>query len=567
MRIRAQIGMVLNLDKCIGCHTCSVTCKNVWTSRDGVEYAWFNNVETKPGIGYPKEWENQGKWKGGWNRTASGKLEPRQGGKLRILANLFANPNLPQIDDYYEAYTYDYEHLKNAPLSQTPPTARPVSVLTGKKMDKIHWGPNWEDDLGGEFSARSRDQLFEGVQKEMYSTFENTFMMYLPRLCEHCLNPACVASCPSGSIYKREDDGIVLVDQDKCRGWRMCISGCPYKKIYYNWQSGKAEKCTFCYPRIEAGQPTVCSETCVGRIRYLGVMLYDADQIERAAAVASEQDLYQSQLDLFLDPHSPEVIAAAREQGIPESWLEAARKSPVYKMAVQWRVAFPLHPEYRTLPMVWYIPPLSPIQTAAESGKMPTRTVGKSAMIPDVSSLRIPVRYLANLLTAGKEEPVLLALERMLAMRAYKRSETVHGELDSELLARSAWTTPPCRTCTASWPSPTTRTASWCRAATRKWSRTASTRRAAAASPSATAVRAACPRARCSARSRWAARSSSTCPSPQEGRRGLSKGEHDELVPTAFRAAQLPRAGAAGRLAEIDAALAEHPGPARRWNP
>ena len=162
----------------------------------------------------------------------------------------------------------------------------------------------------------------------------------------------------------------------------------------------------------------MCSETCVGRIRYLGVMLYDADQIERAAAVASEQDLYQSQLDLFLDPHSPEVIAAAREQGIPESWLEAARKSPVYKMAVQWRVAFPLHPEYRTLPMVWYIPPLSPIQTAAESGKMPTRTVGKSAMIPDVSSLRIPVRYLANLLTAGKEEPVLLALERMLAMRA-----------------------------------------------------------------------------------------------------------------------------------------------------
>ena len=56
MKIRAQIAMVLNLDKCIGCHTCSVTCKNVWTSREGVEYAWFNNVETKPGIGYPKEW-------------------------------------------------------------------------------------------------------------------------------------------------------------------------------------------------------------------------------------------------------------------------------------------------------------------------------------------------------------------------------------------------------------------------------------------------------------------------------------------------------------------------------
>ena len=54
MKVRAQIGMVLNLDKCIGCHTCSVTCKNVWTNREGMEYAWFNNVETKPGIGYPE---------------------------------------------------------------------------------------------------------------------------------------------------------------------------------------------------------------------------------------------------------------------------------------------------------------------------------------------------------------------------------------------------------------------------------------------------------------------------------------------------------------------------------
>jgi nitrate reductase beta subunit len=293
MKIRAQIGMVLNLDKCIGCHTCSVTCKNVWTSRDGVEYAWFNNVETKPGIGYPKHWENQDKWNGGWRRTDAGKIEPRQGSRLKILAKIFANPNLPQIDEYYEPFTYDYERLQNAPLSETPPTARPVSVITGKKMDKIEWGPNWEDDLGGEFAQRSKDTLFDNMQKEMYGTFENTFMMYLPRLCEHCLNPTCVASCPSGSVYKREDDGIVLIDQDKCRGWRMCISGCPYKKIYYNWSSGKAEKCTFCYPRIEAGQPTVCSETCVGRIRYLGVLLYDADKIEQAASVADERDLYR----------------------------------------------------------------------------------------------------------------------------------------------------------------------------------------------------------------------------------------------------------------------------------
>ena len=253
MKVRGQIGMVLNLDKCIGCHTCSVTCKNVWTSRPGMEYAWFNNVETKPGIGYPKEWENQDKWNGGWVRKSDGSIVPRQGGKWQLLMKIFANPNLPEIDDYYEPFTFDYDHLHSAPEMKAAPTARPRSLITGQRMEKIEWGPNWEEILGGEFAKRSKDRNFDDIQKDIYGQFENTFMMYLPRLCEHCLNPTCVASCPSGSIYKREEDGIVLIDQDKCRGWRMCVSGCPYKKIYYNWKSGKAEKCIFCYPRIEAG--------------------------------------------------------------------------------------------------------------------------------------------------------------------------------------------------------------------------------------------------------------------------------------------------------------------------
>ncbi|MGE5517914.1 MAG: nitrate reductase subunit beta [Bacteroidota bacterium] len=426
MKVRAQIAMVLNLDKCIGCHTCSVTCKNVWTTREGVEYAWFNNVETKPGIGYPKDWENQDKWHGGWHRRANGKLTPRLGSRAALVAKIFNNPRMPEIDDYYEPFTFDYEHLQSAPLSEAVPTARPRSLVTRKRMEKIEWGPNWEEILGTEFRKRSRDKNFDNMQKEIYGEFENTFMMYLPRLCEHCLNPACVASCPSGSIYKREEDGIVLIDQEKCRGWRMCVSACPFKKIYYNWKSGKAEKCIFCYPRIESGQPTVCSETCVGRIRYLGVVLYDADRIEAAASTKRETDLYQAQLDIFLDPSSPEVQEQARRDGVPAAWLEAARKSPVWKMAMDWKVAFPLHPEYRTLPMVWYIPPLSPIQGRADSG-----AVGVNGVIPDVSSLRIPVRYLANLLTAGDEKPVVSALERMLAMRAYMRSVTVGGTPDT----------------------------------------------------------------------------------------------------------------------------------------
>ena len=431
MRIRAQIGMVLNLDKCIGCHTCSVTCKNVWTSRDGVEYAWFNNVETKPGTGYPTDWENQARWNGGWERTKSGKLQPKQGAKWRILANIFANPDLPEIDDYYEPFDFDYDHLKSAPEMEAFPTARPRSKITGERIEKIEKGPNWEEILGGEFSKRSQDYNFEGVQKEIYGEYENTFMMYLPRLCEHCLNPACAASCPSGAIYKREEDGIVLIDQEKCRGWRMCVSGCPYKKVYYNWSTGKSEKCTLCYPRIESGNPTVCSETCVGRIRYLGVMLYDADKIEEAANAADKTDLYDAQLGVFLDPNDPVIIETARADGIPEDWIKAAQESPIWKMAMEWKVAFPLHPEYRTLPMVWYIPPLSPIQNAAEAG-----AIGMDGAMPDVRNLRIPLKYLANMLTAGDEEPVAHALERMLAMRAYMRAKTVDGVHDEAVAAR-----------------------------------------------------------------------------------------------------------------------------------
>jgi nitrate reductase beta subunit len=431
MRVRAQIGMVLNLDKCIGCHTCSVTCKNVWTSREGVEYAWFNNVETKPGLGYPTDWENQARWNGGWERTKAGKLQPKQGSKWRILANIFANPDLPEIDDYYEPFDFDYDHLKSAPEMEAFPTARPRSKITGERMQKIEKGPNWEEILGGEFSKRSEDYNFEGIEKQIYGEYENTFMMYLPRLCEHCLNPTCVSSCPSGAIYKREEDGIVLIDQEKCRGWRMCVSGCPYKKIYYNWSSGKSEKCTLCYPRIESGNPTVCSETCVGRIRYLGVMLYDADKIEEAASVENTQNLYDAQLGVFLDPNDPAVIEAARADGIPEDWIKGAQESPIWKMAMEWKVAFPLHPEYRTLPMVWYIPPLSPIQNAAEAG-----AIGMDGGMPDVKNLRIPVKYLANMLTAGDEAPVVTALERMLAMRSYMRSKTVEGVIDEGIAER-----------------------------------------------------------------------------------------------------------------------------------
>ena len=422
MKVTAQICMVLNLDKCIGCHTCSVTCKNVWTSREGTEYMWFNNVETKPGTGYPNQWEDQEKWGGGWEKI-NGRMELKHGSRTKIMFKIFSNPTQPTVEDYYEPYTFDFERLQTTGRTRTPPSARPYSLVTGKRMDKVEGGPNWDDNLAGPFAKRKLDPNWSADDLAGYERFESSFMFYLPRLCEHCLNPACAAACPSGAIYKREEDGVVLINQDKCRGWRQCISACPYKKIYFNPKRNKSEKCVFCYPRLENGEPTLCAESCVGRIRYMGVVLYDAEKISEYAS-ADEKDLYQRQLDLMLDPHDPRVIRAAREAGITENFLVAAQNSPVYKMMKEWKIAFPLHPEYRTMPMVWYVPPLSPLGNQDVSSDFFTK----------LDEMRIPVRYLARLLTAGDEGLIREALLKLMTLRRYMRNKTVEGLDDTQAL-------------------------------------------------------------------------------------------------------------------------------------
>ena len=418
MRLMAQMAMVMNLDKCIGCHTCSVTCKQAWTNRSGMEYVWFNNVETRPGLGYPRGYQDQEKWKGGWTRTSSGRLTLRAGGRLSKLLNIFSNPKMPAMSDYYEPWTYDYETLLTAPSQKHFPVARPHSLISGKPVN-IEWSANWDDDLGGSQEHAAKDPMLKGIEDKVKLAFDDTFMFYLPRICEHCLNPSCAASCPSGAIYKREEDGIVLVDQDKCRGWRMCVTGCPYKKVYFNHKTGKAEKCTFCYPRIEVGIPTVCAETCVGRLRYIGLMLYDADRVLEAASVEDDHDLYEAQRSVFLDPFDPEVQREAERAGIPGDWISAAQRSPVNALINTYKVALPLHPEYRTMPMVWYIPPLSPVvDVLKETGHDAEDT---DNLFGAIDALRIPVEYLANLFTAGDTAPVDLVLRKLAAMRSYMR--------------------------------------------------------------------------------------------------------------------------------------------------
>ncbi|MDP7034036.1 MAG: nitrate reductase subunit beta [Planctomycetota bacterium] len=428
MDVRSQIGMMFHLDKCIGCHTCSIACKNIWTDRRGTEYMWWNNVETKPGTGYPTQWEDQEKYRGGWEKDGND-LYLKSTSKKQIVPNIFHNPAQPSMDDYYEPWTYDYQNLFTAPEGNDQPTARPISMVTGEYMD-IEAGPNWDDDLGGSpIYARNDPNLKSLTPEQRLQLFsvEQLVLYYFPRICNHCLNPACVASCPSGALYKRGEDGIVLVDQKRCRAWRSCVSACPYKKVYFNWFTGKSEKCILCFPRVETGQAPACFHSCVGRIRYLGVLLYDASRIEEVAR-ADEKDLIEAQRSLILDPNDPRVIDAALAGGVHPSVIESAQQSPIYKFVVDWKIALPPHIEYRTLPMLFYVPPLSPVIATRKDDRLNSVS---DDFFHDIESSRVPLKFLSGLFGAGHDGKLRYALKKQKAVRWYRRAVTV-GDVDME---------------------------------------------------------------------------------------------------------------------------------------
>ena len=301
-------------------------------------------------------------------------------------------------------------------------------MVTGKPM-KIEAGPNWDDDLSGSNVYAANDpgvlKLSDEEQQQLFA-IEKMVMFHLPRICNHCLNAGCVASCPSGAIYKRGEDGIVLINQDKCRGWRMCVSACPYKKTYYGWTTGKSEKCILCYPRQEAGEAPACFHSCVGRIRYLGVLLYDADQIE-AVARQEDPDLAAAQREMILDPFDPVVIEKANKSGIPAQIIEAAQNSPVYKFVKEWGIALPLHPEFRTLPMLFYVPPLLPVLSIENQG---TQKIAED-FFTTLEQARLPMQYLAGLFAGGNEEEVKAVYRKLIAVRIQRRNKSV-GDLTAE---------------------------------------------------------------------------------------------------------------------------------------
>ncbi|MEW6512490.1 MAG: 4Fe-4S dicluster domain-containing protein [Pseudomonadota bacterium] len=308
---KRQLAYVFDLNKCIGCHTCTMACKTLWTDRGGREYMYWNNVETHPGKGYPMNWQQKG---GGFKNGA-----------------LQTDGKIPPMEAYGAVWKYNFEE----------------ALLEGKAdrvvaHEKPTWGPNWDEDEGA-------------------GTFPNSRYFYLPRICNHCSNPACLAACPNKAIYKREEDGLVVIDQERCRGYRYCVKACPYGKVYFNLQTQKSEKCIGCYPRVEKGEAPACVKQCTGRIRFWG---YRDDQ-----------------------------------------------DGPIHKLVDKWKVAIPLHPEYGTEPNVFYVPPLNVTPPPFEED-------GRLSNVP-----RIPMADLEAMFGKGVQPALEILGREMQKRREAKPSE------------------------------------------------------------------------------------------------------------------------------------------------
>jgi len=114
--------------------------------------------------------------------------------------------------------------------------------------------------------------------------YPNVGRSFLPRLCNHCSEPPCVSVCPTNATYKREQDGIVVIDDGLCIGCKYCIQACPYDARFLNPVTGFADKCDFCIHRVSQGVEPACVNTCVGGARIFGDLIDPASNVSQLIA-------------------------------------------------------------------------------------------------------------------------------------------------------------------------------------------------------------------------------------------------------------------------------------------
>lgn len=264
-RPKKQWAIVFDLNKCIACQTCSLACKTTWTSGKGQEYMLWNNVETKPYGSFPLGWDVNVLERLGHQEWE--KQKPYQGKTI------------------YEA-------------------AAPNEIAA-------HFAPEDKDWM---YPNQGEDDCANQVNGGDYLSMEHDkWFFYLPRTCAHCTYPACLAACPRKAIYKREEDGVVLIDQSRCRGYGECVKACPYKKSMYNSHTRLSEKCVGCYPAVEQGLQPQCVVNCIGKIRIMG----------------------------FINP----------------PW-KADANNPIDYLVHKKQIALPYYPQLGLEPNIYYIPPV-----------------------------------------------------------------------------------------------------------------------------------------------------------------------------------------------------------------
>jgi len=305
-----QFAFVFNINRCIACQTCTMACKSTWTFSRGQEYMWWNNVETKPYGGYPHFWD------------------------AKLLAMLErANPggqawNLAPREDAQVPYgVFEGKTIFEAISEEQNPEGETFRETSGRVLGYLPADEEWTAPNIYEDTARRPDRSRwpwggEGVSLPQHKTW----FFYLQRICNHCTYPGCLAACPRQAIYKRPEDGVVLIDQERCRGYRKCVEACPYKKSMYRGTTRTSEKCIACYPRLEGKDPfltpdgvpieTRCMTACVGKIRMQSLVKIGKDG----------------------------------------SW-EHDPDNPIYYMVKEEKVALPLYPQFGTEPNGYYIPP------------------------------------------------------------------------------------------------------------------------------------------------------------------------------------------------------------------
>ena len=301
-----QFAFVFNINRCIACQSCTMACKSTWTFSKGQEQMWWANVETKPYGGYPQSWDRQ-------ILQLLEKANPE--GQVWSGKPTGAQQAGPDGGMYGR---FDGKTIFEA---RGPVLAPDSSRVLGYLPTDEEWNsPNiYEDNPVGE----------KGKPMQFHKTGESlpvhkTWFFYLARICNHCSYPACLAACPRKAIYKRPEDGIVLIDQQQCRGYRKCVEACPYKKSMYRGNTRVSEKCIACFPRVEGKDPesdgapleTRCMAACIGQIRMQGLVKTNPDG----------------------------------------TWAED-RNHPLYYLVHVAKVALPLYPQFGTEPNGYYIPP------------------------------------------------------------------------------------------------------------------------------------------------------------------------------------------------------------------